>query len=141
MRRIHPVFIVLFIVLIILVLYVLIAKPTLVLPTVVVTPEQSGGIAAYQQQMNINQLDVKIRSNGQMFLLADGKDLGTINYDPVTLKNGVDLAQRVGLQNRERRIISLLPILAPQLVLNAAVTGQILYFTLPIEITVRFIRG
>jgi hypothetical protein len=67
--------------------------------------------------------------------------LGIINYDPVTLKNGVNLAERVGLQNRERRIISLLPIIAPQLVLNAAVTGQILYFTLPIEITVRFIRG
>jgi hypothetical protein len=141
MRRIHPVFIVLIIVFLILVLYVLFAKPTLVLPTVVIPAQPNSAITAYQQQLNINQLDVKIRTNGKMFLLADGRDLGYVSYDPVSLKNGIYLGERVALPPSSIRAISLVPIFFPHLVLNAVVTSQILYFTLPIEITVRFLRG
>lgn len=141
MRRIHPVFLVLIVVAIILVLYVLIAKPILVLPTVTLAAQPNSAITVFQQRANINQLDLKIRSNGQAFILADGKEMGTIAYNPETLRNAVYLGERMGLAPSQIRFITLVPILFPHLVLNAAVTSQILYFTLPIEITVRFLRG
>jgi len=141
MRRIHPVFLVLIVVAIILVLYILVAKPVLVLPTVNVPADPNSAISAFQKQSNINQLDVKVRTNGRMLLLADGREMGYVSYDPVSLRNGIFLAERTILSPSQVRIITWVPLLFPHLVLNAAVTSQILYSTLPIEITIRFIRG
>jgi hypothetical protein len=127
--------------LILLVAYVLIAKPTLVLPTIVMVSPQNSAMYAYQKQLNITQLDVKLRTDGKVDLLGDGKDLATIAYNPVTLSNTLEIAKKVALPASTARAIGYLPILFPHLALNTFLTGQTVYFVLPIEMTVRFVQG
>jgi hypothetical protein len=127
--------------LILLVAYVLIAKPTLVLPTMVMVSPQNSAMYTYQKQLDITQLDVKLRTDGKVDLIGDGKDLATIAYNPVTLGNTLDIAKKVALPPATVRAIGYLPILFPHLALDTFLTSQTIYFVLPIEMTVRFVQG
>ncbi len=123
----------------ILVLYVLIARPTLVLPTVTVAVPQSSPLNAYQRQANINELNLRLRSDGKAFIVGDGQELGQIQYTPRTLSNALNLAQRMSLTPDTIRNIRLFPLVFPGLASHLLTTGMTAYYVLPLEITVRFI--
>jgi hypothetical protein len=141
MRRIQWVLIVIAAALILLVAYVLLAKPTLVLPTIVMVSPQNSAMYVYQKQLKITQLDVKLRTDGKVDLLGDGKDLATMVYNPVTLGNTIAIAKKVALPPAWSRALGYIPYLFPHLALNTFLTSQTIYFVLPIEMTVRFVQG
>jgi hypothetical protein len=141
MRLISVVLIGLVVVMCIVGLYALIAKPTVVLPTVTVPLTDNNALAAIARQQNISQFEVKARTDGKMFLTADGRDIGTVNYNPATLRNTVALASKVALPDNALTAIRILPVVFPGLALNAALTGLATFFVLPVELNLRFIPG
>lgn len=140
MRRIHLVLIGAAVVICLLALYIVTAHPVLVLPTYTVSPANNP-LAAYQQKNNVNALDVVVRTDGKVVVNADGQKLLQVSYDPYSLGNGVDLATRMYLPESSRRILSFLPFVFPQSAWNAFLNSLFVYYVLPVEITVKFIRG
>jgi hypothetical protein len=120
--------------------YVLIAHPVIVLPTYVV-PQESSPILAYQQKLNINQLDVKIRTDGKVTLVADGKEVGYVSYNLGSLMNAIRLAEKTALPKNTVAGLGVVPLVFPELVSNLRFSSQTLYFVLPVEMTLRFVRG
>jgi hypothetical protein len=95
---------------------------------------------------NIQAFDVTLRTNGKVFVGADGQAAAELSYTPDTLGNATDLAVRAALPSSSRAFLLLVPLLvfpwiSPQLIWSAFITGLSLYYVLPIELTLRFIRG
>jgi hypothetical protein len=122
-------------------LYALIAKPTVVLPTVTVPLEETNALTALARQQNINQFDVKARTDGTVSIQADGRDVGYVSYTPATLANAVTLASKVGLPDNALTAMRILPMIFPGLALNASLTGLTTFFVLPLELNLRLIPG
>lgn len=141
MRRIHYVLIGVTVVICILALYVLLARPVLVLPTVTVPVSENNTIGAYQRQLGINELNVIIRTDGKLTVTADGQQLAGLSYTLVSLSNISDRGQQMLLPPAARTAIRLFPFLFPQLVSSINLTGQWMYYLLPVEMTIRIVRG
>lgn len=140
MRRIQWVLLGIAAVIVIVVLYVLIAKPTLVLPTVTVRQPQGSVLQAYLRQLNVNQLDLRVRTDGKMIMLADGRELGYVTYTPATLSNALQVAGKVAMTEDTARTVRLIPVVFPALTSNLLLTSMAGYYVLPMEITFRFPR-
>ena len=141
MRRIHYVLIGVTVVICILALYVLLARPVLVLPTVTVPVSENNTIGAYQRQLGINELNVIIRTDGKLTITADGQQLASLSYTLVSLNNTSDRAQQIFLPPVARTAIRLFPFVFPQLASTMNLTGQWIYYLLPVEMTIRIVRG
>lgn len=140
MRRIQWVLLGIAALLVIVVLYILIAKPTLVLPTVTVRLPQDSVLQVYQRQLDINQLDLRVRTDGKMIVLADGRELGYLTYTPASLSNALQVAGKVALPESTARTVRLIPVVFPALTSNLLLTSMAGYYVLPMEITFRFPR-
>jgi hypothetical protein len=141
MGRIHPAIIVVIAVVIVLVAIVILVKPVLVLPTVTVPMAQTSVLGAYQRQLDIDQLDLRIRTNGRMAVLADGQELVFMSYNPTTLGRVIDRAERMLLPPNTVAAIKLIPVALPRLSWDVFLTSLAVYYVIPLEITVRFING
>ena len=141
MRRIYLVLIGVTLVLCGLAIYVFLARPVLVLPTVTVPVSENNTMGAYQRQLKINELNVILRTDGKLAINADGQQLARLSYTPVSLNNTKVLALQTLLP--QGAIIALRPLqfLFPALTSNVYLTGLCLYYVLPVEITIRFVRG
>jgi hypothetical protein len=102
---------------------------------------ESSVLGAYQRQLNIAQLDLRIRTNGTMAILADGKELGNMVYDPTTLGRLVDRAERIALPPTTLQTVKLVPVVFSRLAWDLLMTGFAVYYFIPLEITVRFTNG
>jgi hypothetical protein len=140
MRRIHLVLIGVAVVIVLLALFVITARPTLVLPTYTVSPA-SNPLVAYQQKLNVNALDVVLRTDGKVVINADGAELAHVSYNLYSLGNGVDLAVKMLVPESTRKIIGIVPFIFPQSAWNAFLNTLLMYYVLPVEITVKFVRG
>ncbi len=141
MRRSYLVLIGVIAVICVLVLYVLIAKPVVVLPAVTVPLSEGDSIGAVQRQMKINELNLVLRTNGKLAVNADGQQLASLSYTPVSLSNTSNLVQPFVLTDNIKTVLRTVPFLFPALASNASLTGLTLYYVLPVEITVRFVSG
>ncbi len=141
MRRIHLVIIGIIVVICVVALYVSIARPTLTLPTVTVALAEGSPVAAIQQQMNVKELNVVVRTDGKVMVNADGQQLAGLSYNLVSLNNTSNLAQQVAMPPSARIAIRIFPFLFPGLASNVYLTGLSAYYVLPVEITIRFVRG
>lgn len=139
MRRIYWVLLGVAVAIILLIVYVSIVKPVLVLPTVIYRIPANTSISAFQQKLAINQLDVRARTDGKMFVIADGQEIGYVTYNLRSLLNAASLAEKMSLPPAAITTVRLIPILFPGFMLNALVAGQTVYSVLPIEVTVRFL--
>lgn len=84
---------------------------------------------------------VQLRTDGKLAINADGQQLARLSYTPVSLNNTKVLALQTLLP--QGAIIALRPLqfLFPALTSNVYLTGLCLYYVLPVEITIRFVRG
>ncbi len=124
---------------IVLALFVWIARPVLVLPTVTVPLSSSYGIGLVQRQLKVNELSLRVRTDGKLILNGDGQELGHVSYDLVSLKNAANLAQTTLLSSDVRTGVSVFLNLFPQVTWNFYFTSLSVYYGLPVEITIRFI--
>ncbi len=141
MRRSYLVLIGVIAVICIFVLYLFIAKPVLVLPAVTVPLSEGDPIGAVQRQMKVNELNLVLRTNGKLAVNADGQQLASLSYTPVSLSNTSNLVQPFVLTDNIKTVLRTVPFLFPALASNASLTGLTLYYVLPVEITVRFVSG
>ncbi len=141
MRRIHFILIGIAAVLCGLAIYVLWAKPVIVLPPLTVSLSENNAIGAYQRRLGINELNVNLRTDGRLTISGDGQPLARLTYTPDSLKNASDLAQRMLMPPVATTTIRLLSPIYPSLTLNVYLDQLILYYVLPVEINIRFIRG
>lgn len=141
MGRIHPAIIVVIAVVVVLAAIIFIFKPVIVLPTVTVPNGANSVLGAYQRQLNIAQLDLRIRTNGTMAILGDGKELGNLAYNPITLGRLIDRVERLALPPSTLQTIKLLPVVYPRLAWDVLMTSLAVYYVIPLEITVRFTNG
>lgn len=119
---------------------IFIFRPSVVLPTVVIVPEANSPIRAYQQQLGVKQFDMRIRTDGKVYLGADGKDAGYVSYNPTSLGNALRLASRTTLPHNVQTVLEWLPIAFPRLTTDTLLTSQVLYSVLPVELTLRFVN-
>lgn len=142
MQRSYLVLIGVIAVICIFILYVFFAKPVLVLPAVTVPLSEGNSIGAFQRQLKINELNLVLRTNGKVAVNADGQQLASLSYTPVSLSNTSNLVQPFVLtDNNIKAVLRTVPFLFPALASNASLTGLTLYYVLPVEITVRFVSG
>jgi hypothetical protein len=120
------------------VLFIWLAKPTVVLPPVVITVPQSSPLNAVTRQMN-NDLQVKVRTDGTAVVTSTGTELAQLDYNPTTLANTIKIAQQVAVPPETSRNIRLIPYLFPQATMNAIATGWALYNFLPVETTFKIV--
>lgn len=131
----------LIVVLVVVLGFVWIAKPTLPLPTVTVPLAANDPMGAFQRQLKINELNVKIRTDGKVSAIADGKELAYTSYNPASLANAIDLAERHTLSPAMRTGVTVFQWIFQRLTWNVFLTGLSLYYGLPVEINIRFIPG
>ncbi len=145
MRRIPSVVVILLLILGCLTLYLLIARPVIVLPPVTLSLSESNAVAGYEQLLGINQLDLTLTTNGRLAVAADGQTLAYLSYDPGSLKNVMDLAASAFLPPFAGTMIlgAILVVIYffPQLVYTLFLTALYTYYLIPIEITLRLVRG
>lgn len=128
-------------VIVILLLYIWLAKPTLVLPTVTVALPQAS-MDAIKQQTKLNDIQLRVRSDGKAYVLGDGKQLAQVDYTPETLSNTLRIAGKVAAPPPPyMTALSALPGVFPNLTTNALLTGLAAYYFLPLETTIRFTSG
>lgn len=139
MTRRKWVFVGVLVVCVLLVLYVLIAKPTLVLPTITIALPKSSPLIALKEQIKSNELHLVLRTDGKAFFVSDGKELAQVDYTPATLGNTVRIAQKTVVSPETNRIIRFIPLVFPDLIANAMSFGSTAFYVLPLEITFRFI--
>lgn len=141
MSRLQWVLIIIAVVLVLAVVFVLVAKPTLVLPAQTVTLAANSPLLAYQRQMKINDLNLRVRSDGKAFVVGDGKDLAQIGYTPASLLHTLQIAERMGVEPQTSRYVRAFALVFPDVVANLWNTGLMVYYVLPMEMTIRFIPG
>lgn len=129
------------VVVLILVLYVTVAKPTLFLPTVTIVLPEASPLIAVKHQLNSDELQLRLRTDGKAFFVSDGKELGQIAYTPATLGNAVRLAQKALLPPSYSTLLRVVPLVFPDLMIQAWLFASTVYHVLPLEITFRFISG
>jgi hypothetical protein len=141
MRRKHLVLIGVIVAICVLAGYIWIARPVLVLPAVTVALPETSTISVYQRQLKISALNVILRTNGKLTLNADGQELAYVSYTLFSVKHTADLAQNALLSPTAKMAIRLFPVVFSQWAWNAFLTNQFVYYVLPVEVTVRFVRG
>jgi hypothetical protein len=102
---------------------------------------ETNTIGAYQRQLKINELKVILRTDGKLAINADGQQLAHLSYTPVSLNNASVLAQQTLLPQGVRIALRLFQFVFPGLTSNVYLAGLCLYYVLPVEITLRFVRG
>jgi hypothetical protein len=126
-------------VIIILAFYIWIARPVVVLPTVTVPLSPTYGIGLVQKQLHVNELSVRVRTDGKLILNGDGQELAHVSYDLVSLKNAADLAQKTSLGPDALTGLAVFLNVFPQVTWNLYFTSLSAFYGLPVEITIRFI--
>jgi hypothetical protein len=118
--------------------FILVIKPVVILPAVEIHLPANNVLSNYQ----IGQLEVRLRTNGAIGIMADGRELGRVSYNLITLKNAVWLVARMFAPwPFLLAAIVLLAFVFPRLTLTGLFTIISLYYVLPIEITFRVISG
>lgn len=142
MRRIHFVLIGVIVVICGLAIYVLLARPLIVLPTMTIPLSENNVIGAYQRQLGINELNVILRTDGKLTITADGQPLARLSYTLDSLSETSDLAQQMLLPPAARVAtrLRLFPIFTG-LARNVYLNELYLYYVLPVELNIRFVRG
>ncbi len=146
MRRIPPALVVVIVVICGLGLLVLLTHPVVVLPSLTITLPGSLVANANPALANIQTVTVTLRTNGTLSVGVDSHPLAVLTYTPDTLGTAANLAMRTALPWSNGALLLLVPLLmfpwiAPQLLWSALITGVSLYYVLPIELTLRFVRG
>lgn len=141
MQRRYQVLIVIVAVILVVALYVWIAKPTLVLPTITVSLSQNDPLGQFQRQLKANELTVRVRTDGKVVINADGQPLANVSYDIPSLATATDLAFKTAMPPTAKTTMTVLQYIFPQLTWNLYISGLSMYYTLPVEITLRFIPG
>lgn len=125
----------------ILVLYVMIAKPTLVLPSVTIALPEASPLIAFKGQIKSNELQLKLRTDGKASFVSDGKELAQVAYTPATLASTIRIAEKTLLSPDTVRMVRFIPVVFPDLTASALSFASTAYYVLPLEITFRFIQG
>jgi hypothetical protein len=140
MRPLQLALICVVVVVLILVVYVLVAKPTVVLPTQTITLNDSTPLNAALKNSN-SDINLKVRSDGTITASANGTNVATVDYNPRTLANAIDLGQKIALTDNTRRVIRVSQILLPGLTYALLSNGYAIYRWLPLELNVRVVPG
>lgn len=141
MRPMQVALVAIVVVLIILGLYVLIAKPTLVLPSVSIPVAGAAVLKNIADSQNANGLDLRVRTDGKIIAEVAGKELAQVGFTPQTLGNTVSLAEKVAVPPSTSATLRIAPALIPglrTLLLNAALSA---YYVLPVEFNFKLIPG
>jgi len=139
MRRITWVFLAIIALICLGLAFIFIAHPSVVLPTVVINPEANSPLRAYAQQLGVKQLDFRVRTDGKVFIAADGKEAGYVSYNRASLLNALRLASKTTLPRNAVTALGWLPFVFPRLTTNALLTSEVLYSVLPFELTLRIV--
>jgi hypothetical protein len=122
-------------------LYAILTRQAITLPTYTYRLDPNSALTTLAHQQNISQFDVKARTDGRVYLKADGRDLGYVEYTPETLGNAVAYGSVVGLPDNALTAMRILPMIFPGLTLNAWLSGLALFHVLPVELNVQLIPG
>ncbi len=147
MRRIHPVLVVVLVLLCGLILYLVIARPVIVVPPVTIALSDNNAIASYERLLKVDQLDLTLRTNGRVSVAANGQRLAYLSYNLESLRNSADLAGRFLMPPLATVVAGgvvlwvLFPLVLPHLVWGLVLAGLSAYYILPIELTLRLVRG